>query len=375
MRIALLHPTYWPEVRRGSERLIHDLGVMLAGRGHEVTLLTAHPAPRSVSVEEGVRIVRNRRFSQPPMLGLHERFLGNVHNVARELLRGDFDIAHAFFPSDAWAAVKMRRLGGPPVVFSLHGIPTRRYLVNRRYRLEMLQSTIRGAAACTVLSRTAAAAFERFLLHEPEVLPGGVLSEVFASQRSRAAEPTLLFASSAADPRKRAELAFEGFQALRARRPQLRLLVVRTPDPEYGILAPELPEGAEWIDAPATEELAEAYAHAWLTIFPALDEAFGLVSIESLAAGTPVVAARSGGCPEIVDSDELGRLFEPDDVSDLERALEETLSLAERENVRGACQARAAEYDWSRIVERYEALYDEVAGRPADWGRGARGKS
>jgi hypothetical protein len=45
VRIALLHPTYWPEVRRGSERLAHDLATALANRGHEVTLLTSHDAP------------------------------------------------------------------------------------------------------------------------------------------------------------------------------------------------------------------------------------------------------------------------------------------------------------------------------------------
>lgn len=372
MRIALLHPTFWPEVRRGSERLVHDLAGMLAERGHDVTVLTSHRRSRSVDVEDGVRVVRNRRFSQPPTLGLHERFLGNVHNVALELLRERYDLAHAFFPADAWAAVKMRRLRGPPVVFSLHGIPTRRYLVNRRYRLEMLQSTIAGAAACTVLSKAAADAFERFLLREPRVLPGGVHGDRFALERRRAERPTLLFASSPGDPRKRALLLFEAFRRLRERRPDLRLRVMRAPDPEYGPEVPELPAGAEWIEADTTAALAEAYADAWLTVFPAVDEAFGLVLVESLAAGTPVVAARSGGLPEILDSDELGRLFEPDDEVSLERAIEDALPLVEVESVRRRCRERVAEYDWARVVERYEALYDELAREPAARGQGAR---
>ena len=52
---------------------------------------------------------------------------------------------------------------------------------------------------------------------------------------------------------------------------------------------------------------------------PSVDEAFGLVLVESLAAGTPVVAARSGACPEIVTDDLIGRLFEPDAADDPER--------------------------------------------------------
>ena len=362
MRIALLHPTYWPEVRRGSERLIHDLGARLAGAGHDVTLLTGHPARRTVSTEDGMRVVRSRRLPQPPTLGLHERFLGNVHNVIWQLGRGEYDLAHAFYISDGWAAVQARRLGGPPVVFSLHGIPIREHLVSRRYRLEMILTTIRGAAASTVLSEAAAEAFRRFLLEEPRILPGGVEGADFAVERARAEEPTIVCAASVADPRKRGRLLVDAFERLRSRRPDVRLHLVRTPDPEFGTESIELPAGADWVDVTTTGELAAAYAGAWVTVLPATDEAFGLVLLESLAAGTPVVAADSGACSEIVDDDAIGRLFEPDDPDALVAALDASLDLAADPATRGRCRERAAEYDWSRVIERYTGLYDEVLG-------------
>ncbi|TML05366.1 MAG: glycosyltransferase family 4 protein, partial [Actinobacteria bacterium] len=43
MRIALLHPCYWPEVRRGTERVIRELADGLVARGHEPLLITSHP--------------------------------------------------------------------------------------------------------------------------------------------------------------------------------------------------------------------------------------------------------------------------------------------------------------------------------------------
>ena len=58
MRIALLHPTYWPEVRRGAERLVHDLAGWLAKEGHDVTILTTHREKTSTADEDGVRVVR-----------------------------------------------------------------------------------------------------------------------------------------------------------------------------------------------------------------------------------------------------------------------------------------------------------------------------
>ena len=122
----------------------------------------------------------------------------------------------------------------------------------------------------------------------------------------------------------------------------------------------ELPAGTEWVDADDTQTLARAYASAWVSVLPSVDEAFGLVLLESLAAGTPVVAARSGGPPEIVSSDAIGRLFEPDAADDLARALDEALELSAGDAATAACRERARDYDWSRVVERYEEVYASV---------------
>jgi phosphatidylinositol alpha-mannosyltransferase len=362
VRIALLHPTYWPEVRRGSERLIHDLAVSLAECGDEPTIITAHPGPTTRTIEDGVEVLRARRLPEPHRLRFYEHHLNNAPNVVLRLLRGRFDLAHAFYAADGWAAVKARRLGGPPVVFSFHGIPERRHLVERRARIAMLKGTVAGAAATTVLSEAAADAFRRYLLVRPQVLPGGVRIGDFAVDVKRAAEPTLFCAASLGDPRKRAGLLFAAFRALRERRPDVRLAVARGRDP---VLSPQhvvLPEGAHWIDVDRTADLARAYAGAWASVLPAIDEAFGLVLVESLAAGTPAVAARSGACPEIVDSDDVGRLFEPDDAESMARAMEEGLKLGSRSESAEACRRRATDFDWSRSVSLYRRLYERVLG-------------
>jgi phosphatidyl-myo-inositol alpha-mannosyltransferase len=111
-----------------------------------------------------------------------------------------------------------------------------------------------------------------------------------------------------------------------------------------------------------TPALAREYASAWVSVLPSVDEAFGLVLLESLAAGTPVVAARSGGPPEIVSSDRVGRLFEPDDANDLAVTLEESLELSGKKGTAAACRKRASEYDWSSVVKRYEDVYAAVLG-------------
>ncbi len=361
MRIALLHPTYWPEVLRGSERIVHDLGVELAGRGHDVTLLTSHRGRSTDSVEEGMRVIRARRPPRPPGAGVYEHHIVNAPNVARFLRAEPFDVAQAFFPVDAWVAVKLRRRGGPPVVATAHGIPTRQYLVARRYRLEMLRTVAGGAGECTVLSEAAAEPFRRYLFRDPRVLPPGVLVDRYRSTTPRSELPTIVCAASLGDPRKRGPLLAAAFRRLRARLPEARLLVLRGRDPILSRATFELPEGAEWLEpVQDPERLAPIYASAWASVLPSVEEAFGVVLTESLAAGTPVVADRSGAGPEIVTDERVGRLFDGDDEADLARAMEEALDLGSRPQTAEACRERAADYDWARVVAGYEHVYRSV---------------
>jgi glycosyltransferase involved in cell wall biosynthesis len=365
VRIAFLHPTYWPEVRRGSERLIHDLAVGLVGRGHGVTILTSHSGRPSERVEEGVKVVRSWRAPYMRPLRWYEDHIANVPTAAYRLWRGEFDIAHAFFPADAWAAAQLRqRLGGPPLVFSIHGIPVRQYLVERRYRTEMLKTAIAAANETTVLSEAAAEGVRRYLLHEPTVVPGGVVCDDFEVEAERADPPRIVCAASLRDPRKRPELLLEAFAKLREERPDAELQIVRPRDPLiFSWEAPERPEGVSWIEASDTSALAKIYAEAGASVLPAVDEAFGLVLVESLAAGTPVVAARSGACPEIVTDDTVGRLFEPDDAADLARALGEALDLGAEDGTIAACRTRARDFDLERALDSFEEIYGRAAGR------------
>jgi phosphatidylinositol alpha-mannosyltransferase len=363
LRIALLAPRYWPEVRRGSERLVHDTAVELSRRGHHVTLLVTHPGPAEETVEEGFQVVRMRRPPTPMRMRPYEGYLTSIPWFVLRLARGRFDIAHAFFPSLAWAAVVARRLGGPPVVFSQHGIPTREYLVGARWRLEILQRVLAEAAVVTVLSEAAAEPYRRYLHHEPVIVGGGVDVQAFASARPRDPTPTLICAAALNDARKRGAVLFAAFNRLRRSQPETRLLLAASDDPESafgGADLPPLPTGVERVTAEDTGVLAGLYASAWASVLPAIEEAFGLVLIESLAAGTPVVAARSGACPEIISDERFGRLFETDDPDDMARAMAEAMQLADQPETSSLARQRAKEFDNARVVDSLERHYEDA---------------
>lgn len=365
MRIAHLIPTYWPEVARGGERFVHDLAGAQAATGADVSILTGHLGSRRVDAEDGVEVIRRRRIGELAPLRHYELHVTGIPGAVREIDRGRFDLVHAHFPADAAAAAIARRRGGPPFVFTIHGLPDRRYLVARRYRLEMFERAVAAAAVCTLGSEAAARPFRRYMRREPVVIPPGVVTADFASEAEREEPPALICAASLGDPRKRAGLLFDAFERVRRERPELRLRVFETHDPVMSTVLGPVPGGVEVLAARSDpRELAALYASSRVCVLPAVDEAFGLVLVESLAAGTPVVADDSGAGPEILAGDEqIGRIFTRDDPAALAEAIGTALALAEDGATRDRCRTRAADYDWGRLLARWHELYARVLSR------------
>ena len=360
LRVALLGPTAWPEVRRGAERMFRELAGGLVEREHRVTLIASHPGPPSQRREGGVDVVRSWR---PPDGRLRRRGYedGLTHVPASYLAlrRLDPDLAHASHGPDAAAAVRWARRRRRPAVFSFTGIPDRRWLVERRLRLELMLEAVRGSAAVVALSRHAADAFRRWLGVEARVIPPGVDLDAYHPGRERDERPTILCTSPLEVPAKRVELLLAALPAVRRARPDARLVLQRPADPALARQAAG--PGVELMDTdPAL--LAPAYRAAWVTALPSVGEAFGLVLAESLACGTPVVGREAGGVPEVVDRPEVGRTFAGDDPGELARALLEALELAEDPATAGACRDRADELSLERCVTAYETLYRELLG-------------
>jgi glycosyltransferase involved in cell wall biosynthesis len=108
-------------------------------------------------------------------------------------------------------------------------------------------------------------------------------------------------------------------------------------------------------------ELGSAYASADAFIFPSRTETLGLVLLEAMAAGCPVVAARSGGIPDIVTDGVNGYLFEPDDpqgaITATKRLLEAT---EEREQIRLNARQEAERWGWAAATRQLQNYYREI---------------
>ncbi|MGL4501605.1 MAG: glycosyltransferase family 4 protein [Planktothrix sp.] len=112
------------------------------------------------------------------------------------------------------------------------------------------------------------------------------------------------------------------------------------------------------------KDLAAAYASADAFIFPSRTETLGLVLLEAMAAGTPVVAARSGGIPDIVTDGVNGYLFDPDQENGAITATQRLFANPqERETLRQNARLEAERWGWAAATQQLRSYYQEILSR------------
>ena len=109
-------------------------------------------------------------------------------------------------------------------------------------------------------------------------------------------------------------------------------------------------------------QLLSEYAATDLFVLPSTIEPFGIVLLEAMAAGLPIVATSVGGIPEVVDHGRTGLLVPPKDPRKLAEAIEKFRGDADlRQRFGRAGLARVAAFSWERLGPRYARMFETIA--------------
>jgi phosphatidylinositol alpha-mannosyltransferase len=361
VKIALACPYAW-DAPGGVQVHVEQLAVHLKRRGHEVLVLaparTAPCQPWVGIVGRPVRVPYQGTVAPICFSARSARAIGSALRSFRP------DLVHAhepFSPSTGMLSTWRSRV---PVVATFHAFAERSALLSAAAPiLRPLWARIRVRMA---VSRAAAAFVEGRFGGPVRVIPNGCDVDLFAKARPREDLPPgrrMLWVGRL-DEQKGFPVAVQSFADLAVEFADLSLVVVGEgrDRPAVARLDPDTRGRVVLAGSVPHHELPQYLSGADVFIGPALgQESFGIVLVEAMAAGVPVVASDIPGYREVVRDEVDGILVPPGDHEALAGAVRRVLlDPGQAARLRDAGRARAQAYSWDTVIELIEAAYQEA---------------
>jgi phosphatidyl-myo-inositol alpha-mannosyltransferase len=368
MRIGMVCP-YSFDVPGGVQSHVLQLAEVMRARGHEVSVLA--PASPDVCLPEYV--VSAGRAIPIPYNGSVARlqFSPAVHGrVKRWLMQGDFDVLHLHEPNAPSLSMWALRVAEGPIVATFHTSTT------KSLTLTVFQGVLRpwhekivGRIAVSDLARR----WQMEALGTDAVeIPNGVDVDSFASAPRLDGYPrpgkTVLFLGRYDEPRKGMAVLLDALPRVLQRFADVQLLIVgRGDEDQLRGQAGEMNRYIRFLGQVDDAGKASALRSADVYCAPNTGgESFGIVLVEAMAAGTPVVASDLYAFRRVLRDGEVGRLVPVGDGAALADAL---IAVLQNDVLRDRYVATGSEavgrYDWSVVAGQIMRVYETVAGSGA----------
>jgi phosphatidyl-myo-inositol alpha-mannosyltransferase len=369
MRIGLVSPYAWT-VPGGVNNHVMSLVRHLERAGNEVYVIApAGDLKRSQTAIPSRFISAGRAFPVPSN-GSVAHVNGSffmLSRMRRILAPLELDVVHVHEPTIPSVGAAATMMAEVPVVGTFHaaGAASQFYLRWRPLAERILASiTIR-----VVVSETARLTVIGEFPGEYRVIPNGI--EIERYEGARAGEKTkgrILFIGRP-EPRKGLPALLEAFHGLRRRLPGVSLVLAGpTPEEVHALISRERHgahhglDGITALGRVSHDVKVREMATAEVLCAPSNGgESFGIVLVEAMAAGLPVVASDIPGYRAVLAEGSAGVLVPPDDPAALEHALFNVLESSElRHDLALSGMARAERYSWDRLIIQVLEVYEEA---------------
>jgi phosphatidyl-myo-inositol alpha-mannosyltransferase len=366
VRIGIVCP-YSFDVPGGVQFHVRDLAEHFLLKGHHASVLAPSdedtPLPEYVeSVGRAVPVRYNgsvARLNFGPV---------TAARVGRWLERGDFDVLHIHEPVTPSIALLALWSAEGPVVATFHTSNLRSRAMQAAYPL--LRSSLEKINGRIAVSEDARRTVTTHLGGDAVVIPNGVNVSRFCEAVPKPAwlgtheAPTIAFLGRIDEPRKGLPVLAAAMPAVLARYPRARLLVAGPGDVEAARerMDNAVAAATSFLGMVSDDDKAALLGSVDVYVAPHTGgESFGIVLVEAMSAGAPVVASDLAAFVRVLDGGRCGATFANEDSSDLARQLLLLLdSPAERERLSVEGSRRAQVFDWSVVGEDVMAVYDTV---------------
>ena len=371
VKVCLVSPYDYLHPGGVTEHVRH-LAATLRERGHEVTVLAPssrvgddHGIPGYVRIGRSVPIKTNGSVARIA-LSFHL-----VRRVRALLDDSDFDVVHYHEPLVPSLPITVLRFHRGANVATFHANARRN--LGYYYGRPFLGRYFKRLHACIAVSVPARDFISRYFAGDYRIVPNGIDTSRFHPDHAPVAElrtpgmKTLLFVGRM-EQRKGFGILLEAYAQLRRRRSDLRLVAVGEGPQREGyerqVDSFGIPD-VMFCGRISNEMLPRYYTSADIFCSPATGgESFGIVLLEAMASGVPVLASAIPGFTAVIDGGKDGLLVPPRQPRVLAQAIDTLLNDAELcRSMRANALRTAEQYDWHRVTDSILDVYDEARGR------------
>ncbi|MFC7492243.1 MULTISPECIES: glycosyltransferase family 4 protein [unclassified Knoellia] len=367
MRIGLVCP-YAYDVPGGVQFHVRDLAEYFIAQGHDVSVLapvdddaTSLPAyvtscGRAVPVRYNGSVAR---LTFGPVTS---------SRVSRWLEDGEFDVLHLHEPVTPSASLMALWASSEPVVATFHTSNLRSRAMHAANPL--LRPSTEKIRARIAVSEEARGTVRRHLGGDAYIIPNGVDTKRFAPDGAvtrwtgTPERPTLAFLGRIDEPRKGLAVVVAAMPAILDALPGARLVVAGPGEVDEisERLDPSVRAATEFLGSVSEEDKVALLRSADLYVAPHTGgESFGIVLVEAMASGAPVLASDLQAFTAVLGADPAGRTFPNGDSAALAAAAIDLIgSPEERQRLREVGLRRARSFDWTVVAERVMAVYETV---------------
>jgi phosphatidylinositol alpha-mannosyltransferase len=360
---------------------VRDLAEHLLGKGHAVSVLAPadDDTPVPWYVESAGRAVPVKYNGSVARLAFGPL---SATRVRRWLADGDFDVLHLHEPVSPSLSMLALWAATGPLVATFHTANLRSRTMQAAFPI--LRPSLEKISARIAVSEDARRTLVEHFGGDAVVIPNGVYVDRFSTASPRPGwqgtpeRPTVAFVGRIDEPRKGLPVLAAAVPAVLARHPGTRFLVLGRGDGDEALdaLAPEHRAAVELLGPLGDDDKAALLRSVDVYLAPHTGgESFGIVLVEAMSAGAPVVASDLGAFRRVLDDGELGVLFPVGDPAALAAALSGLLgSPDERAQLSVQAAAGVRRYDWSRVAAQVLAVYETVRLGPDRVGEDVSGR-
>jgi phosphatidylinositol alpha-mannosyltransferase len=286
--------------------------------------------------------------------------------VRRWIKEGEFDVLHVHEPASPTLSVLACWAARGPMVATWHSSQTRSRALSAAYYL--MQTAMEKISARIAVSEAARQTLVQHLGGDAVLIPNGVVvADYEAAQQLPGyprSGPTLFFIGRIDEPRKGLQVLLAALPRIAEKHPQVEVLVAGPGDQDEAAedLEPGLRDRVRFLGLVSDADKVRAFASADIYVAPNTGgESFGIVLLESMSAGTPVVASNLEAFASVLEGGHAGELFDSEDPQSLARTVSALLDdHARRTELVQVGRRRALQFDWDVVAREIEQVYESV---------------